>query len=107
MGWNRQSPRPKSFSAPVLSRMILESMAELTAKAARLGMLALIRPVITSAEGRCVATIRWMPAARPSWAMRQMQSSTSSGATIIRSANSSIITTTRGRRLSSSVCMSL
>ena len=30
----------------------------------RVGMLALIRPVITSTDGRCVARIRWMPAAR-------------------------------------------
>ena len=41
-------------------------------KAIRLGMLALIRPVMTSTLGRWVATIRWMPAARAFCAMRQI-----------------------------------
>ena len=62
----------------------------------RLGILAFIRPVITSAEGRWVAMIRCMPAARPIWATRQMDSSTSLAATNIRSANSSMTTTTLG-----------
>ena len=30
----------------------------------RVGKFALITPVMTSTEGRCVAMIRWMPAAR-------------------------------------------
>ena len=90
------SPRPTSFSAPGLSRMIRELMAESTAKAMRLGMLAFIRPVITSAEGRWVAMTRCMPAARPIWATRQMDSSTSLAATTIRSASSSMTTTTEG-----------
>ena len=38
--------------------MILDSIAEATANAIREGMLAFIRPVITSAEGRWVAIIR-------------------------------------------------
>ena len=61
-----------------------------TAKAMRLGMLALIRPVMTSTLGRWVATIRCIPAARAFWAMRQIESSTSLPTTIIRSASSSM-----------------
>jgi hypothetical protein len=38
--------------------------AESTAKAIREGMFAFIRPVMTSAEGRCVATTRCRPEAR-------------------------------------------
>ena len=49
-----------------------------------------------SAEGRWVAMIRCMPAARASWAIRQMDSSTSFAATIIRSASSSITMTIFG-----------
>ena len=30
----------------------------------RLGIFALIKPVITSTEGRCVAKIKWIPIAR-------------------------------------------
>ena len=71
-------------------------MAEATAKAMRLGMLAFMRPVITSAEGRWVAMTRCIPAARPIWATRQMDSSTSLAATSIRSANSSMTTTMEG-----------
>ena len=70
----------------------------------RLGMLAFIRPVITSAEGRWVAMTRWMPAARPICATRQMDSSTSLAATSIRSANSSMTTTTVGIFFKSSRC---
>ena len=81
-----------SFSAPGWSRMTLESVPELVAKARRLGTLALISPVTTSTEGRCVAMTRWMPAARASWVIRTIESSTSRGATIMRSASSSMIT---------------
>ena len=63
----------------------------------RLGMLAFIRPVITSARGLWVAMTRCMPAARPIWATRQTDSSTSLEATIIRSASSSMKMTTWGR----------
>ena len=46
-------------------------------------------PVITLTDGRCVAITRWMPTARAIWAMRQIDSSTSRAATIIRSFSSS------------------
>ena len=55
---------PSSASAPIWSRMVRESILLETWKAMRVGMLALIRPVITSTLGRWVARIRWMPAAR-------------------------------------------
>ena len=73
-----------------------DSRLEATAKAMREGMLAFIRPVITSAEGRWVAMMRCIPEARPIWATRQMDSSTSLAATSIRSASSSMTTTTWG-----------
>ena len=96
------SPLPTSFSAPVVSRMMRDSMELATAKAIRLGMLAFIRPVITSAEGRWVAMTRCIPAARPICATRQMDSSTSLAATSIRSASSSMTTTTVGSFFTSS-----
>ena len=96
MGAYSISPMPMSFSAPALSRMMRLSSAEDTAKAMRLGILAFIRPVITSAEGRWVAMTRCIPAARPIWATRHMLSSTSFEATSMRSASSSITTTTLG-----------
>ena len=65
----------------------------------RVGMLALIRPVITSTLGRCVARIRWMPAARAFCARRAISSSTFLPTTIIRSASSSITTTMCGSAL--------
>ena len=49
------------------------------AKASRDGTLALIRPVTTSTLGRWVASTRWMPAARASWVIRTIASSTSRG----------------------------
>ena len=73
--------------------MVRESTLAATWKAMRAGMLALITPVMTSTLGRCVATMQWMPAARAICVMRAMAISTSAGATSIRSANSSIITT--------------
>ena len=73
----------------------------------RLGMLAFMRPVITSAEGRWVAMTRWMPAARPIWATRQMLSSTSLAATSIRSASSSMTTTTVAIFCMSSRCSAM
>ena len=93
IGRKSPSPWPSSLSAPTLSRMTRLSVEELTANASRLGTFALIRPVTTSTDGRCVASTRWMPAARASCVMRTIESSTSRGATIIRSASSS--TTTR------------
>ena len=94
---NRASPRPSSFSAPAWSRMTRESVCEDTAKAMRVGKLALIRPVSTSTLGRWVATTRWMPVARASWARRHSVFSTSSAAVIIMSASLSITTTRYGK----------
>ncbi len=87
------SPRPTSFSAPDWSRMTRESMPDETAKAMRVVMFVLMRPVMMSVDGRCVATTRWIPAARASCASRQIESSTSRAATIMRSASSSMTMT--------------
>ena len=84
------SPWPSSVSAPFWSRITRESVCEDTAKAIRLGTFALIMPVITSTRGLWVASTRWIPTARAFWASRMIESSTSAGATIIRSASSSI-----------------
>ena len=51
---------------------------------------------MTLTDGLWVAMIRWIPAARASWARRQIASSTSPGATIIRSASSSTMITICG-----------
>ena len=88
-GRKSMSPCPSSDSAPFWSRITRESVWEATAKAIRAGTFALIIPVITSALGRWVASSRWMPIARDFWASRITASSTS-GATIIRSASSSM-----------------
>ena len=61
-------------------------------------MFALITPVMTFTDGRCVAITRWMPTARAIWAMRQIESSTSRAATIIRSFSSSTTTRMNGSR---------
>ena len=87
------SPRPSNFSAPALSRIVRESTCEETPKAIRDGIFALMTPVMTSTDGRCVAIIKWMPAARAICASRVIASSTSPAATIIRSASSSTMTT--------------
>ena len=79
-----------------MSRIVRESTCELTANAMRDGMLALMMPVMTSTDGRCVATTRWMPVARANCAMRQIVVSTFAGAIIMRSANSSMRMTTYG-----------
>ena len=63
-----------------------------TAKAIREGTFALIIPVMTSTDGRWVASTRWMPTARDFCARRMTASSTSCGETIIRSASSSMTT---------------
>ena len=52
---------PSSASAPIWSRMVRESILLDTWNESRVGMLALIRPVMTSTLGRCVARIRCMP----------------------------------------------
>ncbi len=95
-GRNSMSPLPSSCSAPLPSRMVRESIFDATRNAMRAGRFALIRPVMTSTDGRCVARIRWMPTARAICASRAIDSSTSLLATIIRSASSSITTTMKG-----------
>ena len=75
------------------SRGFRESTREETWKDMRAGKFALMTPVSTSTEGRCVAMIMWMPTARASWARRAMQSSTSARASIMRSASSSMTQT--------------
>ena len=67
----------------------------------RAGKFALIRPVMTSTDGRWVATMRWMPTARAIWASRASEVSTSPAETIMRSASSSTITTQYGSRSAS------
>ena len=80
---------PISFSAPGWSRMTRLSVRLEVENASRDGTLALISPVTTSTLGRWVASTRWIPAARAFWVIRTIDSSTSRGATIIRSASSS------------------
>ncbi|GJD75476.1 hypothetical protein CFIICLFH_3717 [Methylobacterium goesingense] len=65
------------------------SIFDVTWKLIRVGKFALIVPVITSTEGRWVAMMRWMPAARAICASRWIAPSMSLPATIIRSAISS------------------
>ena len=89
-GRKSMSPLPSSDSAPFWSRITRESVWEDTAKAIRAGTLVLIMPVMMSTLGRWVARTRWIPTARDFWARRMIESSTSPGATIIRSASSSI-----------------
>jgi hypothetical protein len=90
------SPLPSSASAPFWSRMVRLSTLEETRKAMRLGKFALISPVITFTDGRCVARIRWMPMARAFCASSASGFSTSPCTVIIRSASSSMITTMYG-----------
>ncbi len=71
-------------------------MRLVTLKAMRVGRLALMTPVMTSTEGRCVAMIRWMPAARLFCASRWISTSISLPTVTIRSASSSTITTICG-----------
>ena len=60
------------------------------------GIFALIKPVTTSTDGRCVAITKCIPAALAFCANLQIASSTSPFATIIKSANSSTIITICG-----------
>ena len=76
--------------------IVRESTLEETRNAIREGRLALMSPVMTSTDGRCVARMRWMPTARAIWARRAIDSSTSLLATIIRSASSSMARMTYG-----------
>ena len=52
------SPMPRSCSAPCSPRMVRLSIFDVTWKEIRVGKFALIVPVITSTDGRCVAMIR-------------------------------------------------
>ena len=92
------SPLPISRSAPGWSRITRLSASDDTEKAMREGMLALMTPVITSTDGRWVASTRWIPTARAIWAMRHTDSSTSRAATIIRSLSSSTTIRMNGSR---------
>ena len=91
------SPFPISWSAPVLSKMVLESTLDITRKATLAGKLALIIPVMTFTEGLCVAMMRWIPTALASCARRAIGCSTSLPAVMIKSANSSTTSTMYGR----------
>ena len=70
--------------------MVRESTRVATRKLMRAGKFALIRPVITSTLGRCVASTRCMPTARAICARRVTLSSTLRPSSIIRSASSSM-----------------
>ncbi len=86
--------------------MVRLSNLLMTVKLMRVGKLALIVPVMTSTDGRCVAMMTWMPAARAICARRCTAASISLPATIIRSAISSITTTRNGSGSSASGCSS-
>src|SRR4028118_1014523 len=58
------SPWPRSCSAPISPRIVRESIFEVTWKEMRVGKFALMVPVITSTDGRCVARVTRMPAGR-------------------------------------------
>jgi hypothetical protein len=74
------------------SRMTLLSVPELVAKASRLGHVRLDQPG-DDVDARALGGDHQVDAgARASWVMRTIESSTSRGATIIRSASSSMIT---------------
>ena len=90
------SPLPSSLSAPISSSTTRLSVRLDTWKQMRAGRFDLIRPVMTSTVGFCVARTRWMPAARDFWARRMMWPSTSFFIVIIRSAISSMKMTMYG-----------
>jgi hypothetical protein len=87
------SPCPNNRSAPERSKIVLESIYDANENDAREGRFALIKPVTTSVEGRCVAMTKWSPAARAFCAILAMDISTSFFAIIIKSANSSMMIT--------------
>ena len=90
------SPFPRSFSAPAPSRMVFESTTEGTWRAIRVGIFALMSPVTTFTEGRCVERIRWMPTARLFAASRTILASSSFGYSLMISASSSMTITIYG-----------
>ena len=49
---------PNSCSAPISPRIVRLSIFDVTWKEMRVGKFALIVPVMTSTDGRCVAMIR-------------------------------------------------
>ena len=49
---SNESPRPKSVSAPVVFKMVIESVALATLYDKRVGKFAFTLPVITSTDGR-------------------------------------------------------
>ena len=93
-----QAPLPIRRSAPGWSRITRLSASDETEKAMRDGTLALMTPVITSTDGRWVASTRWIPTARAIWAIRHTDSSTSRAATIMRSFSSSTTIRMNGSR---------
>ena len=95
-GSSSMSPLPRSFSAPLVPRIVRESALLATWKAIRAVMLFFMTPVMTSTEGRCVAIIRCIPTARALAVSRLMELSTSRLATIIRSPSSSMTITIFG-----------
>ena len=99
---NSISPLPINWSAPELSKIVLESIFEVTLNAILAGKFALITPVITLTEGLCVAIIKWIPIALANCANLAIGVSTSLPAVIIKSANSSTTKTTYGKNLWSS-----
>ena len=57
-GRKSMSPFPRRLSAPFWSRIVRLSVFEATRNAIRLGKFALMRPVITFTDGRCVEMTR-------------------------------------------------
>jgi len=84
------SPFPSRFSAPVWSKITLESIAEGTAYAILPEIFDFIKPVITVTTGFWVASIKCIPTALPICAILWIFDSTSGPATSIKSAISSI-----------------
>ena len=97
-GLKSMSPLPKRPSAPLVPKIVMESMYEPTWKAIRVGKLALIIPVMTFVLGLCVARTRWMPTARAFAASMETEFSISPFVFLLlmRSANSSMIITVMG-----------
>ena len=82
-----------SWLAPEPSRMVRESICDITLNAIRPGKFALIVPVMILVVGRWVAIIMCIPTARAFWAIRAIGSSISLPAVMIRSPYSSMMTT--------------
>ena len=97
-GWKSMSPRPMRSSAPGASSTVRESIWLAMENAMRLGIFALINPVTTFTEGRCVASTIWIPVARAFCAMRTIGSSVFRPSCIMRSASSSMMITMNSSR---------